>query len=201
MAERYPCLAIKDWTKHQHYSKRRPPWIKLYTALLDDAQFLALPEVAQLQLVKLWILAARMCHPLPYDARLLAGKIGCKSKLQLDALIASGFLVPCYQDASIVLAKREQNATPLSTENREQRIESVLVRGEPAPSGAGVPPPYSGSVVVPAAGALAPSDARPAELPPSSPYREPERGLRVHTGPERFGDPDAILRIAGVKRP
>ena len=115
-----PFLEVKDWRTHQHYGKRRPPWIKLYTRLLDDPSFLALAENVQAQLVKVWILAASMGHPLPNDSRLIAGKIGAK-KLHLDALIASGFLIPCYQNASNVLAKSEQNARPLSTENREQR--------------------------------------------------------------------------------
>lgn len=131
-----PFLEVKDWRTHQHYGKRRPPWIKLYTRLLDDPTFLALPEVVQAQLVKVWILAASMGHPLPNDPKLLAGKIGAK-KLHLDALLASGFLIPCYQNASNSLAKCEQNARPLSTENREQRKRTETTTPQPpAPDGA-----------------------------------------------------------------
>lgn len=151
-------LEIKDWRTHQHYGKRNPPWIKLYTRLLDDATFMALPDAAQLQLVKLWILAAKMGHPLPNDPRLLAGKIGCRGKLQLDALIASGFVSRCYQNASEVLAKPLQEFAPLSTENREQRTESVVKEQDPLPSGARV------LSLNPAAVALAPEGARHAEL-------------------------------------
>lgn len=93
-------LAIKGWATHQHYSKRNPPWIKVYTRLIDDADFLALPEVAQAQLVKLWLLAGRMGHPLPNDPQLLAGKIGTKGKFQLATLLASGLLATCKQNGA-----------------------------------------------------------------------------------------------------
>lgn len=117
MTERH--IAIKDWQRHQHYRDARPPWIKLYGSLLDDAAFLALPDAAQLQLIKLWLLASRMGHPLPDDARLLAGKIGCRGKFHLDALIRSGFMV--YEKSREILDKSLLNVRPLSTENREQR--------------------------------------------------------------------------------
>lgn len=120
MPDAPPYLEIKDWRLHQHYGKRRPPWIKLYTRLLDDSAFMALPEPAQAQLVKLWVLAASMGHPLTNDPRLIAGKIGSPKRFYLPELIAADFVRPCYQDASKVLAKDEQNARPLSTENREQ---------------------------------------------------------------------------------
>lgn len=118
-------LEIKDWRTHQHYGKRRPPWIKLYTRLLDDPSFMALPEAAQAQLVKLWVLAAAMGHPLPDDVKFLAGKIGVRGRFYLDVLLASGLLARIAEDASNVLAKLEGNARPLSTENREQRTETT----------------------------------------------------------------------------
>lgn len=159
MTERPNFIEVKDWRTHQHYGKRSPPWIKLYTRLLDDPTFLALPDAAQLQLIKLWILAAKMCHPLPYDARMLANKINCRGKLYLDVLIGSGFLIPCYQDASTVLAKRSQEFRPLSTESREQRAESGVVVDPLAK--------HSSSQFLPA-GALAPTAARSAEPPEPS---------------------------------
>ncbi len=126
-------LAVKDWRKHQHYGKRRPPWIKLYANLLTDATFSSLPEVAQAQLMKLWILASQFGHPLPNNPKLLAGKIGVSGRFHLASLIDSGFLIPCEQDAREMLAKSEQDATPLSTENREQssEIETTTTQQQP----------------------------------------------------------------------
>lgn len=114
-------LEIKDWREHQHYGKRRPPWIKVYAKLLTNAAFLGLPEAAQAQLMKLWILASQMAHPLPNNPKQLAGLIGAPGRLYLDALVAAGFLIPCYQNASKVLAESEQDASTLvqSSESRD----------------------------------------------------------------------------------
>jgi hypothetical protein len=124
-----PFLAVKDFDKHQHYRDRRPPWIKLYAALLTDAAFLMLPEAAQAQLVKLWVLASQFGNPLPNQPRLLAGKIGTTKRFYLPELIASGFLIPCEQDASSPLAESSESASaPVrvarEVEDRGQRTES-----------------------------------------------------------------------------
>lgn len=114
---RPPYIAVKDWKKHQHYNQDRPAWIKLYGALLDDADFLALPELAQLQLIKLWLLASRMGHPLPNDPKILAGKIGCRGKFYLTALVESGLLL--YSESREIL----DDSLGTKTEDREQRTE------------------------------------------------------------------------------
>lgn len=87
-------LLIKNFDRFQHYKDRNPPWIKLYTALLSDPEFLNLPEAAQAQLLKLWLLAAQMGNPIPNQPRLLAGKIWVTGRFYLKELIAAGFLIP-----------------------------------------------------------------------------------------------------------
>lgn len=149
-------LAIKDWRKHQHYQSRKPapPWIKLYGALLDDADFLSMPEAVQAQLIKLWILASRMGHPLPYDAKLLGGKIGCRGRLQLDTMIASGFLEPCNGGDRESL----EESSPTKTENREQRAETELekpvVGGEIVGVVIGQPADYALAITIAANNAI-----------------------------------------------
>ncbi len=86
-------LAVRNWQKFQHYRDRNPQWIKLYGELLDDHNFLSLPEPAQAQLMKLWILASRRNNRLPADARTLKVLIGASGKLHLSALIDGGWLV------------------------------------------------------------------------------------------------------------
>lgn len=84
-------LAIKNWRDFQHYRDRNVPWVKLYAAVLDDADFLALAEVTQAQLMKLWALVARLGHPLPNDAKLLARRINTH-RVRLAELLASGMI-------------------------------------------------------------------------------------------------------------
>lgn len=119
-------LAVKDFRRFQHYKHRNPIWIKLYASILHDPAFLRLPEVAQAQLVKLWVLASQAGDPLPNDAKFLARAIGT-SRVQLDALIASGFLIPtdnasgslevCAQNAS------NKSAAPCAREEGEVETE------------------------------------------------------------------------------
>lgn len=121
-------LEIKDWSEHQHYRDRRPPWIKLHRSLLTNAAFLEMSEAAQAQLMKLWLLASQMGHPLPNKPAVLARAIGVHGKFRLPELLASGFLVPTTpapmeQDASTALASCD--GTKREGENREQRTETT----------------------------------------------------------------------------
>lgn len=113
-------LAIKDFLKFQHYHDRRPPWIKLYATLLTNAEFLQLPEAAQAQLVKLWLLASQQGHPLPNNPKLIAGQIGTQGRFQLAVIIAAGFVYETDDSASEsgeeTLAKVEDSASTSSPE-------------------------------------------------------------------------------------
>lgn len=93
-------LFIKKFRDFQHYHTRGAPWIKLYAALLSDPEFLALTEVAQAQLMKLWLLASQFGHPLPNNPKLLAGKIGTTGRFHLQAMIDAGFIIPRNENAS-----------------------------------------------------------------------------------------------------
>lgn len=142
MDDRPPFLEIKHWEKHQHYKKERPSWIKVYGALLDNHVFLALPEGTQAQLIKLWLLASRMGHPLPNDPKLLAGKTVSK-RLAIDALVAAGFLIPVYEKSRETLD--DSLSTRTETDNREQRseTENPVVVGEIAGVVIGQPAEYA----------------------------------------------------------
>lgn len=123
MAERF--LAVKGFDRFQHYRDRNPPWIKLHGTLLTDLAFLELPEAAQAQLVKLWVLASQLGHPLPNNPKLLAGKIGTTGKFHLASIIAAGFLIPCNDIASEPLAESEQDARPsVRARNQSSELEA-----------------------------------------------------------------------------
>lgn len=129
MSPALPFLAVKEFAKYQHYRDRHPPWIKLYTRLLGDREFALLPEAAQAQLIKLWILASQFGNPLPNDPKLLAGKIGTTGRFYLPEIIAAGFLIPTEQeDASKMLAESSENASKMlgvQGERREIEIETT----------------------------------------------------------------------------
>ena len=53
-------IYIKNWWEHQHYKDKRPPWIKLYVALMEDPEFVALDECDQIRLLKLWLISVKL---------------------------------------------------------------------------------------------------------------------------------------------
>ena len=58
-------MKIKNWDKFQHFKDRRPPWIKLYRDLLDDAEWAELSPPNAKFLIMLWLLASEDKGELP----------------------------------------------------------------------------------------------------------------------------------------
>lgn len=115
-------LRIKNWGKLQHYSDRRPPWIKLYQGLLgDDDDFARLDEATQWQLVRIWIVASRssaltvdeLGHQVPVvanDAASLQRSIQSLKRVPLAKLIREGWLIPVSDDELVEAAPRKRKA-------------------------------------------------------------------------------------------
>jgi hypothetical protein len=66
-------IIIKDWDSFQHFKDRRPPWIKLYRDLLEDAEWFGLSGEAAKFLIMIWLLAS--------EDKSKAGKIPSVSKI------------------------------------------------------------------------------------------------------------------------
>ena len=102
-------LIPKHWREFQHYTDRRPPWIKLHRRLLDDRAYLALPCAARAIAPLLWLLASESEDgSFDADTDELAFRLRLPRKeLQdgVNALVESRFLV-----ASTPLASCEQLA-------------------------------------------------------------------------------------------
>jgi hypothetical protein len=58
-------MKIKNWTKHQHFKDRKPPWIKLYRDILDDMDWHELDAKSAKVLVMLWLIASENDGELP----------------------------------------------------------------------------------------------------------------------------------------
>ena len=99
-------LAVKDFEKFQHYKDRNPPWIKLYASVLSNYVITSLPDAAQGQLFKLWLMASRHENKIPYDLRFIRQEIKPTGRLFITELIASGLIAVCQHDASTTLAPR-----------------------------------------------------------------------------------------------
>jgi len=115
-------LQVKNWDTFQQYKDRDPKWIKLHRHILDDYEFEHLTEVQQCHLMKIWLLASKLDNKIPDDPDWVAKKIGAKNKVQLDQLVAVGFLLPY---------KSVQNCTETYTEKRREETEKRENRAKP----------------------------------------------------------------------
>lgn len=81
---------VRNWRKFQRYRDRTPPWIKVYTWLInyeDGRNWLNLTSVQRGQLVSIWLLASQRGNVLPFDPELIAGDIGVEEAVDLEALV------------------------------------------------------------------------------------------------------------------
>jgi hypothetical protein len=152
-------LSMKDYARFQHYKDRSPPWIKLYNTLLNDFAFLQMSEAAQINLVKLWLLASRHDNAIPYNLVYITGQLQPKSALDIDELVINGFVSIVEDLAEIKKPKpkakrkkrkalpRQQNASGIAsavsdkvlvleeTEESRERVETEEKTAIPASRG------------------------------------------------------------------
>lgn len=114
-------MKIKNWREFQHYTGRRPPWIRLYRKLLDDREWHELDGEAAKLLVNLWMLAAETDGELPSPAD-IAFRLRVSEK-NVSAIL-SRLSHWCEQDASTVLADCKQDATPDKSRGDTEEIRS-----------------------------------------------------------------------------
>lgn len=123
-----PFLSVPNWDEMQHYKDRSPPWIKLQNELLENYEFECLHDASKAHLLCIWLLASRTGNKINPDPKWIARKIGANSKVDVEALIKSGFLqlnqpLPSVgHDASKALQTSEQDAIP-EGEGEERRGE------------------------------------------------------------------------------
>ena len=93
-------LLVKNWRDHQHYKKRSPPWIKLHRAITEDYAFAALKDKTKAHLILIWILAAGSEGKIPHDAAFIAKRINAAEAVNIEEMVAAGFLIPDGVDES-----------------------------------------------------------------------------------------------------
>ena len=113
-----PRAFVKNWAEFQHYSKRRPPWIKLHHSLLDDYDFVRLQVAGKALAPLLWLIASESDDgSFPLDLDWLSFRLRMDEKdveTGLKGLESAGFIT----GASNVLASCYQGAMP-----EERRVE------------------------------------------------------------------------------
>jgi len=124
-------LRVKNWEQFQHYADRSPPWIKLHRSVLDDYEFTSLPDASKAHLMLIWLLASANEGRIPSDPAWLSRRLATTETVDIEALVATGFLLP-EQSASGAVAPRKHDASKVLdlARSREER------RGEKSREGA-----------------------------------------------------------------
>lgn len=116
-------LRVRNFEKFQHYKDRNPPWIKFYTALLDDIDFMSLPDDLKWPICGLFLLASKLDNKIPLDENYLKNRLSVK-RLNLQALTKTKFVE--LQDASAMLAT-------CNRETEERETEGYMGASAPEP--------------------------------------------------------------------
>lgn len=125
---------VKDWKRFQHYGdKRRPPWIKLYLALLGDEEWLELSPSDTKLLTVIWLLAGSHGNG---RVRADQGWLRAQAKTpkgNLEALIQAGFIEVRASKAASTEAEAEAEAEILLAGSREPKVDAAIktINGEP----------------------------------------------------------------------
>ena len=119
-------IGVVDFESTQHYSDRNPPWIKLHNALLEEFEFELLPDAQKWHVVGLRLLASRTGNRMPADPVWIAGKIGAREPVDIEALINAGYLtyLDRGQSASTPLAPRKRTASKPKAKRKQSARES-----------------------------------------------------------------------------
>lgn len=123
-------MTPKNWKNFQHYTDRKPTWIKLHRALLDDYQYSCLPLASQALAPRLWLLASEYEDgKIDADLDEMAFRLHVQKFDLIEALkplVSSGFFI----DDSNLLAERYQDAIPEKERETQEETEITLVRIE-----------------------------------------------------------------------
>lgn len=87
-------FAIPNLNRYQHYQdgSRTPHWCKFHFSAFNDFDFCELPDSAKYHFVALCALALRHGNRVPYSAPWVSSQIGATEQVDLDALLAAGWI-------------------------------------------------------------------------------------------------------------
>lgn len=81
-------LRVKNWKTFQHFKERTPPWIKLYSNLLDDYVYNNLPIESQAIAPLIWLMASQQKESgvIQGDINLISYRLRRENTLMVRAL-------------------------------------------------------------------------------------------------------------------
>ena len=126
-------ISIRNYEKYQHYGKRRPPWIKLYNDIMDDYDFICLPDESKYHLIGLMLLASRNDNQIPHNLDFIKTQLGANSDVNLK-LLKQFLLFSKGRNASTTIADGKQESTLETEREKETYKEEKEREKKPAPT-------------------------------------------------------------------
>ena len=130
MADTKKFITVCNWDSFQHYKQGRgvPPWIKLYTRLIDQdsIEYSMLADVEKLHLHHLWLLASKHENKIPLIPDWLQRRLNITEPLNLEPLVNGGFLKIVDEDDK----PAELDATPDAPKKQNEKPERNPAIGE-----------------------------------------------------------------------
>lgn len=121
---------IRNWEVYQHYSKRNPPWIRLYYKILQDRRFFRLDNSTKWLAVGCFLLASQHQNRIPFDEEWIIKELSFEGTPNWQALLESEFIKPIDCDASTMLAECKRGASHIqitqNADNSECRSTEIL---------------------------------------------------------------------------
>lgn len=129
-------LSVRNWEKYQHYKQRKPPWIKLYTSLIQSPDMIRYTAATRWHICGLMLLASQYDNLIPFDREWISHLIGAGTEIRWDEIFAGG-MIQCKRNASNTLAPCMQHAC-LETETYKEETYKEETETEKRPQ-AGTP--------------------------------------------------------------
>ena len=115
-------VVVKNWEKFQHQDKRKLPWIKLFTALLEptrDPDYALLSDTAKILLHHVWLMARVFNNRIPEDW-LTRERLNLQGRVNLEPLLESGFISFQTDSISLPRDRRASNFSALYASSAEE---------------------------------------------------------------------------------
>jgi len=116
-----PFLSIKNFSKYQHYKHRNPPWIKLHLEILDDPDFLQLPDASKWHYIGLLLLASKHENALPWNESYVRSRTGMTEKLDLNHRFLKDHVLASGKHRASKMHTNADSETETETETERER--------------------------------------------------------------------------------
>jgi len=120
-------IVVRNWRRFQHYKDRDPPWIKLYTELNSDPNWLGLSLSERGLLVTIWVEFARSRGQVPINSPQLLGNYARTSHFR--SLSDAGFIAIVASKPLALARSREaeteEETKQVKSKSKTSQLQSV----------------------------------------------------------------------------